>query len=141
MKIDKLRGVVEESRFEYKGFPCVILFMSMGHRCGYVGIPEASGIDVDKIDCHGGITYGPSSYLHLQEDENIEWIGFDTGHYRDGKDIEKVKEYFPDRDTYNLYFIDHGFKPRTLEYCEDQCRKIVDQVIDMLGMEKETYAI
>ena len=29
MKIDKERGVVEEKRFDYRGFPCVILFMDM----------------------------------------------------------------------------------------------------------------
>lgn len=136
MKIDKERGVVEEKRFYYKGFPCVILFMDIGHRCGYVGIPEASGIDVEEIDCHGGITYGPSSYLHLQEDENIEWIGFDTGHYGDGRDVDKIKEYFPDKVIQFQYFnMLAGFTPKTLEYCEEECRRIVDQIIDMLGNE------
>lgn len=137
MKIDKIQGVVEEKRFDYKGFPCVILFMDMGWRCGYVGIPEASGIDIYEIDCHGGITYGPSSYLKLQEDENIEWIGFDTAHYCDGKDIEKVKEYFPDKDLSYLGNMDDGFEPRSLEFCEEQCKQIVEQVIDILGEEEE----
>ena len=138
MKIDKERGVVEEKRFDYKGFPCVILFMDIGHRCGYVGIPEASGIDVEEIDCHGGITYGPSSHLHLQEDNNIEWIGFDTCHYCDGRDIEKIKEYFPDRVSLLTIMssIHGGYKPKTLEFCEEQCKQIVDQVIDILGVEK-----
>ena len=93
-EMKRCNNTVQESRFEYKGFPCVILFMDMGHRCGYVGIPEASGIDVDEINCHGGITYGPSSELKMQEDENIEWIGFDTPHYMDGRDIEKNKRIF-----------------------------------------------
>lgn len=137
MKIDRVLGVVEEKRFDYKGFPCVILFTAMGHRCGYVGIPEASGIDIDEIDCHGGITYGPSSELIFQEDENIEWIGFDTAHYCDGIDIKKVKEYFPYKDISLLACTHKYFKLRTLEYCEKQCRKIVDQVIDILGEDKE----
>ena len=137
MKIDKQRGVVQESRFDYKGFPCVILFMDMGHRCGYVGIPEASGIDIEEIDCHGGITYGPSSHLHLQEDENVDWIGFDTGHYGDGRDIEKVKEYFGVEVASRAQMINKGMEPKSLEFCEKQCKQIVDQVIDMLG--KEIY--
>ena len=137
MKIDKQRGVVEEKRFYYKGFPCVILFMNRGYRCGYVGIPERSGIDIEKINCHGGITYGPYSHLHFQEDKNVEWIGFDTGHYCDGNDIEKVKEYFPDKDIYRMASIRDTFEPRTLYFCEEQCKQIVEQVIDMLGEEEE----
>ena len=29
---------IVEKRFEYKGYPCVILFMPMCYRCGYVGL-------------------------------------------------------------------------------------------------------
>ena len=129
-------NAVQESRFDYKGFPCVVLFMDMGHRCGYVGIPEASGIDVDDISCHGGITYGPSSYLTLQEDDNIEWIGFDTAHYMDGRDTEKIREYFPNKPIYEWESV-YKDNFRTLEYCEEECKQIVEQVIDMLGEEEE----
>lgn len=45
-----------EKQFEYKGFPCVILFMPTGYRCGYVWIPKEVKIDIDNIGCHGGIT-------------------------------------------------------------------------------------
>jgi len=29
-----------ESYFYHKGLPCVVLFTTLGHRCGYVGIPN-----------------------------------------------------------------------------------------------------
>lgn len=29
-----------ESDFEYKGYRCVTTFSDLGHRCGYVGLPE-----------------------------------------------------------------------------------------------------
>lgn len=32
---------VLETKFEYKGYPCVVLFMPGAYRCGYVGVPKA----------------------------------------------------------------------------------------------------
>lgn len=34
---------IQEKRFDYNCFPCVVLFQSMGHRTGYVGIPKTTG--------------------------------------------------------------------------------------------------
>lgn len=34
------KGLKQETRFLYKGFPCVVLFMPGGYRCGYVGLPK-----------------------------------------------------------------------------------------------------
>lgn len=48
-----------ESEFEYKGYKCVTTFSDMGHRCGYVGIPE------------GHILYGKhyGDYLDISKSE------------------------------------------------------------------------
>jgi hypothetical protein len=133
-----VKGVVQEDKFYYKDYPCVILFMDMGHRCGYVGIPEdiarnISDEQIEEIDCYGGITYGPSDYLHYQNEENITWIGFDTAHYMDGKDYDKVKEYFGKERAEVLCTYRYGcdLPAKTLEYCQEQCKKIVDQVVEM----------
>lgn len=32
---------VLETKFEYKGYQCVVLFMPGAYRCGYVGIPNS----------------------------------------------------------------------------------------------------
>lgn len=142
-----IEPIVEE-RFEYKGFPCVVLFMPMGYRCGYVGLPHGHKYykalyDVIPVDCHGGLTYGESE-LHGQDDKNIYWIGFDCGHCCDGYDAEKTKEYYGDdketmelvnvRERIGFYTSHNKHHPiRTLEYCENECKKIVDQLIDMEG--------
>lgn len=48
-----------EREFEHCGYKCVVLFQPMGHRCGYVGIPEthplhrksySSYLDIKKSD-------------------------------------------------------------------------------------------
>ena len=111
-----------EKRFEYKGYPCVIIFhtydeelLSHGlylenYLCGYVGLPKTSkfykkNYDDIPIDCHGGLTYG-SNQLFGQNDPDTFWIGYDCAHYGDS------------------IFICN------LEYCEEQCRSIVDQIIE-----------
>lgn len=35
-----MKRAFEESKFDYKGFTCVVIFQGMGHRCGYVAIPK-----------------------------------------------------------------------------------------------------
>ena len=74
-----------------------------------------------------------------QDDRDIWWIGFDCGHCCDGYDLEKVKEYFSGdsetmkmlsymRNYHELINKDHDF--RTLEYCKEECKKIVDQIME-----------
>ena len=132
MKRDKVRNIVQEKRFNYKGYPCVILFMSMGHRCGYVGISENDryliGDVEEKIDCHGSITYGPCYNLHLQNDTDKVWIGFDCAHFGDGADIKKAKRYF--KKDVSMF---RGGTVRTLKFCKQECKHIVDQIIGITG--------
>ena len=132
------RAVMEE-RFDYKGYPCVVLFMPMGFRNGYVGLPKGHkyyGVNYDEIpiSCHLGLTYSDYS-LSMQDDKNTYWIGFDCGHCCDGYDLEKLDEYFGEepsvtneimRDWRRKTNEQHEF--RTLDYVKAECMKIVDQL-------------
>lgn len=140
-------GAIQEERFEYKGFPCVVMMQALCFRTGYVGLDKTSmyyGKNYDEIpvDCHGGLTYG-DSYLAQQGDEDMWWIGFDTGHYGDGKDYDAAREMFKEypeviiqihkmKQMDKMFGMDFG-DIATLEYCKNQCMKIVDQ---LLGEEK-----
>lgn len=124
--------VYQEERFEYRGYPCVILFMDMGHRCGYVGVPVDVKVDEDDICCHGGITYC-SGHLHGQEDEGIIWYGFDCAHCDDEQDVEATLDYFGKKP----YMLSFNGSIKTLEYCKEECKKIVDQIIEMGGKKDE----
>lgn len=51
-----------EREFEHKGYKCVVTFGNMGHRCGYVGIPDThplfgedygNYLDIKKSDIEG----------------------------------------------------------------------------------------
>ena len=136
---------VQEERFEYKGFPCVVLFMPMGYRCGYVGLAKDNiyykkKYDDIPVNCHCGLTYSSDS-LHGQNDVDRWWIGFDCGHCCDGYDIKTAKQLYKDdkevliqieiMGATGYYTICNAENPiRTLEYCKEQCKSIVDQILE-----------
>ena len=140
----------QESRFEYKGFPCVVLFMANAYRCGYVGIPK-SNKHYDKnyeeipVSCHGGLTYSRNK-LYGQNDTDTWWIGFDCAHYGDGYDVKKSKELFANDEQVmkqllileqtGYFSICSGDAIRTLDYVEENCRSIVDQLIQLESEER-----
>lgn len=138
-----MRTAYVENRFEYRGFPCVVLFQKMGHRCGYVGLPKENLYykkDYEKINvlCHGGLTYA-SEKLPMQDDKDTWWIGFDCAHFFDRPDFNSARKYFADDketmeriDRYeaDCIRIGYGGEVRTQEYVENECRKIVDQLIE-----------
>lgn len=119
---------VIESKFQYKGYDCVVLFNRNDIRCGYVFVPKGHkyfGKDYGEvdIDCHCGITYGGWGLPNT--DENEQWvIGFDCGHFEDGTDVEAIKRYF-NREPWYIF----DGEVRTVEYCENECKKIVDQLV------------
>ncbi len=42
-----------EREFECLGLKCVVAFMKLGHRCGYVGVPvghKLYGVDYNEVD-------------------------------------------------------------------------------------------
>lgn len=87
------------------------------------------------VECHGGLTYS-SGHLPLQEDKDMWWIGFDCAHYTDARDFEALSKYFPKSSI--LAKIDEYRRGqfgtiKTLEFCEEECKNIVDQILNRKG--------
>lgn len=138
-----------ETRFEYKGYPCVVVFQKMGHRCGYVGLPKEHkyyGLEdfmsepLCDIECHFGLTYS-RNYLVGQDDKDTWWIGFDCNHCDDLPDYETALKYFTDEEQQRyikgLRDLDLGCRPiwddypptnKDLGYVMEDCVHIVDQI-------------
>lgn len=125
-----MRFVIEKE-FEYNGFNCRIVGMSMGHRCGYVEIPESHklhGIDYNELefDVHGGLTY--SGY---RDDKYL--IGFDCAHYGDGRDHELMKtlanDYYEKLKELDLVG-GYGGEEHvwTAQEVEEELKRLVDQL-------------
>jgi len=136
-----MRSSKIEKQFNYKGFECVVLGVSAGHRCGYISVSEPSEYMLEDaysldFDVHGGITYGSSSNEYpIQSDEEIFWLGFDCAHYMDAKDMNLLKELAsPDQYDYalemELKFPMRDQVVRTTDYVEEQLKSLADQIIE-----------
>lgn len=133
---------IQEERFEYKGFPCVVLFMPMGFRNGYVGLPKTNKhyeehYECIPVNCHCGLTYSDSK-LFGQDDKETWWIGFDCSHACDGFDVATLKQlYGNDNEVMEqVNAMEHYYNMmneecpiRTLEYVKENCMGIVDQLL------------
>lgn len=104
-----------------------------------LGLPEDEDLPVTLctyFDVHGGITFADCG--HPISDDNW-YIGFDCGHYRDGKDLDFVlKTWIDDEDIKKrvqfereIGFSDN-YEVRTLEYVQQECRNLVDQIIELI---------
>ena len=137
----------KERRFEYQGFPCVVLFMPAGYRCGYVGLPKGNKyykkkVDDIPVDCHGRLTYS-KNHLFGQDDKDTWWIGFDCGRFTDGIDKDTFNKLYEEEllsmppvewracmmDFDRGWEVGRGCPVRTQEYVESECRKIIDQIL------------
>ncbi len=122
-----------EEEGEYKKFKYRVVLNKLGHRCGYVKIPQKHKYyDVHyrhiPLTCHGGLTYS----RHEPENKGY-WIGFDCAHYDDSPDMEALEKsgIWKDQpqmlELISLLAINGG-EVRSKEYVIDQCKKIIDQL-------------
>lgn len=92
------------------------------------------------FNVHGGITYcsgGHDSKHPIESD--LWWFGFDCGHCCDAPDIEKMEDLWGD-DPKIRRRIDEplsipilvDMEVRTMEYVQEECKRLVDQIIDLL---------
>lgn len=59
---------------------CIRRHGRFGHLCGYVEVPDGLSVNIDEINCHGGITFN-DNWSEFPTDGY--YIGFDCLHYRD----------------------------------------------------------
>ena len=59
---------------------CIRRHGYVGHLCGYVEVPDGLDVDIDEINCHGGITFN-DHWSELPTDGY--YIGFDCMHLGD----------------------------------------------------------
>lgn len=125
-----------EREFEHAGYKCVVTFGTMGHRCGYVGIPKEHPLYGKNYTSYLGITYaggGDKSDYPIESD--LWWFGFDCIHAGDKKDLQLVYEKFPKERERVKYLMEIESKypikdevVRTEEYVADECKKLAEQL-------------
>jgi len=122
-----------EKDWIHNGLRCVvILSTTLGHRCGYVGVPKDNPLfekdyrEIDfLIEVHGGLTYsggGNESKYPVKSD--LWWFGYDCAHSGDGKDLLNCK---PEVLKLEIKFPTGGVV-RTLDYCITECERMAEQI-------------
>lgn len=148
-------GVTKDSKFYGKSFDSTTdvrlkdLHEPLGKRSilTLFGAPESEEgfVRMDLLfDVHGGLTYGEGYCDYPVESEGIWWLGFDCAHAGDGKDLDLLEELWGDEDIVkrrlkverevNAKYPTVSDGPvRSKEYCEDECRSLVEQIIKWEG--------
>lgn len=121
------------------GLRAVVLATSMGHRCGYVGVPLAHqhyGKHYDDsglydIEVHGGLTYSSEEIGKYPVESDLHWFGFDCAHYMDAKDASIMDEtHRMLHETYPRLDVEEAVV-RDLPFCERECEKLAEQLGDV----------
>jgi hypothetical protein len=106
----------------------MVIFQPIYFRCGYVGVEKGHPLykkNYGQINAsvHGGLTF--SGWL---DESKTWWFGFDCGHYGDGYDFDKAREYG---------YIDEVSQKRfkkiqgdfwTKEQVERECKNLAEQL-------------
>lgn len=114
----------------------------VGNRGAWTILFRGSGDENEKVRLglyfmvHGGITYangGKDSHHPVESD--LWWFGFDCGHACDCPDYELLEELFGDDELVQHRLKDKWIyadnEVRTLEYVQQECRNLVDQIINL----------
>lgn len=86
---------------------------------------------------HGGITYADGGKdSHHPIDSDLWWFGFDCGHYGDCPDYELLEKTWGDNEMVRHRLEDKWlydeYEVRTLEYVQQECRNLADQIIRLI---------
>lgn len=122
-----MRKIIEKE-FIYKGIACYITLDDQGIRCGYAALPQDDYIKcgIDTLQCHGGITYIGKRLPGIDAaDGDMFFIGFDCAHWGDRMDIEEAKKVFGI--GVRGFGLEVG-EVRTVEFCEKELIRLVDQI-------------
>lgn len=125
---------IVEKEFTYKGYDCLVIGYNIGHRCGYVRLPEGhkyykKHYDDIPVDVHGGLTF--SEDIDDELAERFErfpkgyWIGFDCAHLGDAQDEQLMSQGL--KETYSRIGFGSGHIWSTSDV-EEECKKVVEQL-------------
>lgn len=144
MNKEKQISVVNDSYIIEKDFyideyRCVIIGHFMGHRCGYIQIPQEhkyykADYDSINVPVHGGWTFSDfaNSNYPVESPKDSWWIGFDCAHFGDAKDFTLINACKDTTFINNVLQIEqrlsnHGVI-RTTKYVEEELINAVEEL-------------
>jgi hypothetical protein len=159
----RVKGITYERFGTHAGFDWLVIASDMGHRCGYIRIPEdhpwhGKGYDDIDVDVHGGLTFSQVAEFTSPG----YWIGFDCNHAWDIPDPDIASDEYvpfiltravvrselelnrkPTRDEVKQTLIADTLagnlegKIRTADYVEAECKKLAEAAREAREGKKE----
>lgn len=90
------------------------------------------------FNVHGGLTYSSNNNGTYPVESNLWWLGFDCGHYGDGKDLDLVEKYWGDDPRIQTMLRIEKSYPytddepvRSMDYVTNECKALVNQIIEL----------
>lgn len=87
------------------------------------------------VNVHGGLTFSNMAYLTnypTNQVDKVWYFGFDCAHYGDAPDVRTAIKYFTKEKMEYLLESEKKYPSQgticTLEYCEQECRNLADQL-------------
>ena len=107
------------------GLKAVVIAHDMGHRCGYVGVPEdhpwhGKGYDDVDLDVHGGLTYADAR-------DDLWWFGYDCAHLGDAADPDLMSDKYKTF-SWSRALTFGGDTIKTLDFCVNECESMAAQL-------------
>lgn len=126
------RENLDERKFDYLGYSCVVMRHRMGHWCGYVQLPDGhpwvtSPDNGHESRVHGGVTI--VSKLPMIGEGT--WAGFDCAHSTDHLPAMEafMKKFNPGhRSLAEMVGLPMEVAYKTIDFAEDQTRVLAEDV-------------
>ena len=110
---------------------------------GVIPMLSASFDEDDRVklelyfNVHGGLTYASDGKGQYPVESNLWWFGFDCAHWEDAYDLTLALEYFGDNPRIQSRIeIERQYptigEVRTKEYVEEECKSLVNQIIELV---------
>lgn len=122
---------ITERAWQHAGLDCLVLALDVGHRCGYVRVPDGHPWRelgyvhalLEDVNVHGGLTYAHTNKADDRLPEGY-WIGFDCAHLGDCSDPAILTLFAKE----NRYPPREGDTPKLLPFVVAECERLADQV-------------
>lgn len=125
----------DRHEWRHKGVPCLIVRNTFFALCGYAAVPpghpwHGMAFEDVPVEVHGGASYSDACspcglVCHAPlpgEQDNVWWLGFDCGHFRDYAPIMELRR--------NIALRAPGLlKYRTFEYVKAECESLAEQIL------------
>ena len=103
-----------------------------------ISVPQLGSLS-REVEVHGGLTFSGDQLPDIENEENLWFFGYDCGHAWDAPDFITLRKLLPPdseaiknitkyQELTSQFLHNQSGVIRTLDYCENQCEKLAEQL-------------